>query len=513
MLGLGRKKSKEIAKERVLNTIQEDSMDVQAKEVLGNEEIVEEIETPSPKGMELEEYIYNLEELFDVFQTIQTQGEKNTQLMELCESINALIDDSTINFSKRLTLRELRYFIYKCISVIYQENYKDTVDDLNAKKEEVQELITEKTQYMDKMSKLKEELEDLNKDYNEIVLSNQNDLTNLATAKDEIEKLKSELEVAKDKAPDEDAEKVYKDLIDSYKLLQSEMEKKEAEIEEKNSNIQELETIITGKSQALESLNSQIPVINEQMAGLKQANDKYLENIKDLEDRNKFLVDKIKELEKEHEAAITNNVSDDADAELQEKLCNLVEQVKAKDVEIAKLVSEIRGLNLEIKKRERDLLITNPNTELISELEQSLKTSGEFVEHLTDENFELLKLKQKLENENKIQKLKIENLESRNASLEKRVSAFISGDVVETDSDEIKETAEALAQAVQPFDKERAELLLTIGFRLAFVLKKFRPDAPRNAALLFGAILDRIDDFTSSNVDNTLEEVFEDYIR
>lgn len=454
----GKKKSANIAKNRVLNSMTEDEL----KEKLNEEP--EQVTTTAPELnsdiISLNDYIFGLEDLYDYFNVLSEEGTKSLKIIQFCDNLNKMIDSGEISYSKNLTLKELSL-------IIYQESANALNQDLTESKEELENVNSQIATIKSEKEALKSQIDQMGSDYDALVIENQN----LISKDLELEKKLNDSKV------DPEVTKELKDLKEQIAAKDAEiadLETKSTMLEENcekyREELQSLQTSISENSMTQETITSLENSLAQAVAD-KETAEQELEKIK----------------ESYAEAATTAP----GDTFLENKVKELAEELNAKKIECVKLNENIRDLQLQLKKKEREILDYVPNTELVKSLEENIAFLNKELMTSADENLSLAKANKQLTNQLTGQSIQINSLKNMNELLKKRTG------VVEEEA-EVKEEPKT----------DYINIAVFVGYKVYADLSRFSIEKRKNVNSILNAVVSNIDKFTYNNVEQVFKEIF-----
>lgn len=454
----GKKKSANIAKNRVLNSMTEDEL----KEKLNEEP--EQVTTAAPELdsdiISLNDYIFGLEDLYDYFNVLSEEGTKSLKIIQFCDNLNKMIDSGEISYSKNLTLKELSL-------IIYQESANALNQDLTESKEELENVNSQIATIKSEKEALKSQIDQMGSDYDALVIENQN----LISKDLELEKKLNDSKV------DPEVTKELKDLKEQIAAKDAEiadLETKSTMLEENcekyREELQSLQTSISENSMTQETITSLENSLAQAVAD-KETAEQELEKIK----------------ESYAEAATTAP----GDTFLENKVKELAEELNAKKIECVKLNENIRDLQLQLKKKEREILDYVPNTELVKSLEENIAFLNKELMTSADENLSLAKANKQLTNQLTGQSIQINSLKNMNELLKKRTG------VVEEEA-EVKEEPKT----------DHINIAVFVGYKVYADISRFSTEKRKNVNSILNAVVSNIDKFTYNNVEQVFKEIF-----
>ena len=454
----GKKKSANIAKNRVLNSMTEDEL----KEKLNEEP--EQVTTTAPEldsdVISLNDYIFGLEDLYDYFNVLSEEGTKSLKIIQFCDNLNKMIDSGEISYSKNLTLKELSL-------IIYQESANALNQDLTESKEELENVNTQIATIKSEKEALKSQIDQMGSDYDALVIENQN----LISKDLELEKKLNDSKV------DPEVTKELKDLKEQIAAKDAEI----ADLETKSTMLEENCEKYREELQSLQTSISENSMTQETITSLENS---LAQAVADKETAEQ-------ELEKIKESYAEAATAAPGDTFLENKVKELAEELNAKKIECVKLNENIRDLQLQLKKKEREILDYVPNTELVKSLEENIAFLNKELMTSADENLSLAKANKQLTNQLTGQSIQINSLKNMNELLKKRTG------VVEEEA-EVKEEPKT----------DYINMAVFVGYKAYADISRFSIEKRKNVNSILNAVVSNIDKFTYNNVEQVFKEIF-----
>lgn len=454
----GKKKSANIAKNRVLNSMTEDEL----KEKLNEEP--EQVTTTAPELdsdiISLNDYIFGLEDLYDYFNVLSEEGTKSLKIIQFCDNLNKMIDSGEISYSKNLTLKELSL-------IIYQESANALNQDLTESKEELENVNSQIATIKSEKEALKSQIDQMGSDYDALVIENQN----LISKDLELEKKLNDSKV------DPEVTKELKDLKEQIAAKDAEI----ADLETKSTMLEENCEKYREELQSLQTSISENSMTQETITSLENS---LAQAVADKETAEQ-------ELEKIKESYVEAATTAPGDTFLENKVKELAEELNAKKIECVKLNENIRDLQLQLKKKEREILDYVPNTELVKSLEENIAFLNKELMTSADENLSLAKANKQLTNQLTGQSIQINSLKNMNELLKKRTG------VVEEEA-EVKEEPKT----------DHINIAVFVGYKVYADISRFSTEKRKNVNSILNAVVSNIDKFTYNNVEQVFKEIF-----
>jgi len=353
------------------------------------------------KEIERDEINENITEL-------KTQLSSSKTTLNLAEkSLAKLIGEKTELEKKQMKLEENQ--TYENLIAETQDKIKEIEADVEEMKNEIDKRQQSQTQIDNQLNAKEKEKTKLRADISELKQNISSKESTISHLKENIEKNsqkreKLEIELNNLKGDAKSVQEAIKKKKEQENIIRKEIDNLKNQISKENENRRKLEERINSKRKEENEMNSQISELNSTLSSINTEIKMHNENITELQNKKQEIKSKIENLSK--------------GKDIEDALVELNQNKKDKLAKIEKLRKDLKDLNFEFQKKEKNLELYQMKLDsIISEINDNQSKISNLQ---TRENLYKKELKE-LEREEKNLSMKIPSLEENLSKIKKKL--------------------------------------------------------------------------------------------